>query len=87
VGISELSSLHHFFIDKSEYKALPESLRKELIQKDKVFSSFVLNNLLFDEWSLQFTSQNLSLYVQAINLLFSWKSEGEKILYSKLFRC
>lgn len=52
VGISELSSLHQFFIDKNEYKALTESLKKELIQKDKVFSSFVLNKLLFDEWSL-----------------------------------
>lgn len=83
VGISELSSLHHFFIDKSEYKSLPESLRKELIQKDKVFSSFVLNKLLFDEWSLQFTSQNISLYVQAINLIFSWKNKAEEILQSQ----
>jgi hypothetical protein len=83
VGISELSSLNQFFIDKNEYKALPESLKKELIQKEKVFSSFILNNHLFDEWSLQFTSQNISLYVQAINLIFSWKSEAEEILQSQ----
>ena len=83
VGISELSSLHLFFIDKHEYKALTESLKKELIQKDKVFSSFVLNKLLFDEWSLQFTSLNISLYVQSINLIFSWKNEAEEILQSQ----
>ena len=83
VGISELSSLHQFFIDKNEYKALTESLKKELIQKDKVFSSFVLNKLLFDEWSLQFTSQNISIYVQAINLIYNWKNEAEEILQSQ----
>ena len=83
MDISELNSLHQFFIDKNEYKALPETLKKELIQKDKVFSSFVLNKCLFDEWSLQFTSQNIGLYVQAINLIFSWKSEAEEILQSQ----
>jgi hypothetical protein len=81
--ISELNSLRQFIVHKNEYKVLSDSLKKELIQKTEGFSSFILNKDLFDEWSLQFTSQNIGIYVQDIKKIYSWKNEEEEILQSQ----
>ena len=78
-NIIAVNSLLPFRISENEYNALTDALRKELIQRNKVFTSFILNKQLFDEWSSQFCSQNINEYNQDIKTIFSWKEDEVEI--------
>lgn len=81
--IFEADSIQQFRIDENEYNNLTSSLKNELIQKDEVFSAFILNKELFDGWSLQFNSQNIDKYVADLKKIYDWKEEGEEFLQSQ----
>ena len=78
----DVTSLQKFQIIDHEYNSLSSELIKELIAKNKVFTSFILNSKLFNEWSLFFTSQNIENYVDDLKSIYSWKNEDEEILQS-----
>ena len=83
IANSELSTLDNFIIHNEDYKVLTEVLKKELIHQPKVFSSFILNKDLFIEWTLQFSHENISLYLESIKKIYSWKKAEEEILQSQ----
>ncbi len=79
----DVNSIQKFQIIDHEYNSLSPELIKELIAKNKVFTSFILNSILFNEWSQFFTSQNIENYVDDLKTIYSWKNEDEEILQSK----
>ena len=81
--ILEVASIHDFRIAQGEFSELPVTLKKELITKAKLFTSFILSSELFAIWSLQFNSNSIAQYVGDLKSIFSWKNEDEEILQSK----
>ena len=79
----DVASIQKFRVLNQEYDSLTSELINELIAKNKVFTSFILDNNLFKEWSQQFTSQNIKNYVDDLKTIYSWKNEDEEILQSK----
>ncbi len=79
----EIKSIKKFRINEDEYNAIPESLKSELIHKAAIFCLFILNRVLFDEWSIQFSSKNIETYVVDLKSIFSWKNEKDEILQSQ----
>ena len=78
-----LNSIHKFRITDTEFDSLPDTLKKELIVKNEIFTTFILDVDLFKEWSQQFNSKNISNYIESLKSIFSWKNENEEILQSK----
>lgn len=79
----EIASINQFRITEEEFNKLPAAYKKELITKDKVFTSFILNTELFTAWSSQFNSNSITLYVDDLKSIFNWKNKDEEILQSK----
>jgi len=79
----ETPTIQRFRIKEDEFENLPELLKKELIFKEEVFVSFILTNELFEEWSSQFNSSNISTYVDDLKSFFGWKDNEKEILQSK----
>jgi hypothetical protein len=75
----EVNSIHQFRIAETEFSSLTEGLQKELISKEEVFTSFVLNTDLFNEWSLKFNSKNISTYVNNIKSIYAWVKKSDEI--------
>ncbi|EAZ83054.1 ATP-binding protein [Algoriphagus machipongonensis] len=78
-----IPSIQHFRITEGEYLHLTDALKKELIPNNEVFTSFILDPDLFDEWSVSFFSNNIDTYVENLKSIYSWKDEDEEILQSK----
>jgi hypothetical protein len=74
-----ISSLEKFRIDPHEFENLTPNLRKVLIPKAEIFTSFILNIDLFNEWSGNFNSSNIDEYVSDVKLIFSWVADPESI--------
>ena len=70
-------------MDETEYQLLPDGFKNELIEKQDVFTSFILNPQLFEEWNAQFNSENLEIYVSELSLFFGWKEPETEILQSQ----
>ncbi|WP_158860363.1 ATP-binding protein [Lunatibacter salilacus] len=81
--VTGIPSIQNFRITEDEYLHLTDALQKELITKGEVFTSFILNPDLFEEWSVSFSSNNINTYVKDLKSLYSWKDEEEEILQSK----
>lgn len=79
----DIKSINKYIIKEEEYNAIPEFLKNELIQKEDIFISFILNRELFDEWSSQFSSVNIGTFVGDLKTIFSWKNEDDEILQSQ----
>ncbi|MCT4673987.1 MAG: ATP-binding protein [Prolixibacteraceae bacterium] len=79
----EVKSIQNFRICTNEYSILTEDIVKELIPKNKLFTSFILNKTLFNEWSQQFNSRSINNYVDSLKAIYGWKNEDEEILQSK----
>lgn len=75
----EVNSINNFRIKGSEYNSLTEDLRKQLITKDKIFTSFILNEDLFQVWSQQFENKNIAIYVAALKTIYSWVENPDEI--------
>ncbi len=75
----EVNSILKFRITETEYANLPDSLKKELIAKNKIFTSFIFDEELFNEWSLQFDSENISDYVTDLKTMYTWVENTDEI--------
>ncbi len=78
----EVNSILSYRMDEAEFVGLPEDLQKNLISKDKIFTSFILKRDLFDDWSKQFNAENIEEYVLDLKTIYSWKEANEEILQS-----
>jgi hypothetical protein len=75
----EVSSIKKFRIKETEYNSLTEDLHKQLITNDRIFTSFILNENLFEQWSQQFNSNNLKNYVNDLKSIYSWIDNPDEI--------
>lgn len=79
-----VESIQQFKISNNEYLALNESLKKILISRDKIFTSFILTPSLFNEWSKQFASHNINRYINDVEVIYGWKKSEEEVMQSQL---
>jgi len=75
----EVNSIQPFKIIEQEFLKLSDELQRELISKEEVFTSFILNTKLFEEWSQQFNSQNIDNYIGNIKTIYSWVENEDEI--------
>lgn len=75
----KVNSLEKFRIDPFEFEVLTKDLKKALISKAKIFTSFILRIDLFKEWAGNFNSSNIDQYVSDVKLIFSWVTDPESI--------
>ncbi len=75
----EVNSIKKFSIKETEYNSLTEDLQKQLIAKDEIFTSFILDEDLFEEWSQQFDTKNIHSYVSDLKTIYSWIENPDKI--------
>jgi len=76
----EVNSIQPFRIIEKEFLELSDELKRELISKEEVFISFILDKELFDEWSLQFNSKNIQDYIGDLKTAYSWIGDKVEIL-------
>lgn len=75
----EAISINQFRVTKNEYSSFSDALEQELIAKDEVFTSFILNTELFNEWSQQFSSENIDKYVNDLKTIYTWVENKDEI--------
>ena len=75
----EVNSIQKFRIEETEFNSLTEILKKELIAKDEIFTSFILKEDLFKEWSYKFSSDNIDTYVNDLNTMYAWVENSDEI--------
>lgn len=68
----EINSIDKFRIKETEFNGLTYDLKKQLIAKDEIFTSFILDEDLFEEWSQQFDTKNINNYVSDLKAMYSW---------------
>lgn len=83
IDLIESRSINQFKIVEEEYNLLPDLLKNELIKKENIFTSFILNPQLFQAWNIQFNSESIEQYVRELSLFFSWKDAESEILQSQ----
>tara|TARA_B110000211_G_scaffold136727_1_gene156418 strand:- start:3091 stop:8529 length:5439 start_codon:yes stop_codon:yes gene_type:complete len=79
----EVNSIDKFRVKESEYNNIPDALRKELIVKNKIFTSFILDEDLFKEWSQQFDTETINSYIDDLQIIYSWEEAPEDIHHNK----
>lgn len=75
----KVSSINKFRIKETEFNSLTDDLQKQLITKDKIFTSFILDKKLFEEWSKQFDTKNINNYVSDLKAMHSWIDNPDDI--------
>jgi hypothetical protein len=75
----EVDSIHEYRILENEFTHLTDALQKELIEKEAIFTSFILKTDLFNEWSVKFNSENISTYVNDLKIIYSWVNNTDEI--------
>lgn len=68
----EVNSIDKFRIKETEFNGLTDDLKKQLLAKDEIFTSFILDEDLFEEWSQQFDTKNINNYVSDLKAIYSW---------------
>ena len=68
----EINSINEFRIKATEFNGLIDDLQKQLITKDEIFTSFILDEDLFEEWSQQFDTKKINNYVTDLKAMYSW---------------
>lgn len=79
----EVNSINNFRIKDIEYNSLTEDLQKQLITKDRIFTSFTLNEDLFQVWSQQFENKNIDTYIEDLKTIYSWAKNPDEISSAK----
>ena len=74
-----VESINKFRIKETEFNSLTDDLQKQLIAKDEIFTSFILDEDLFEEWSQQFDTKNINNYVSDLKALYSWIDNPDDI--------
>jgi hypothetical protein len=77
--VLEVKTIDKFRVSEVEFNNLPEALKKELITKDKIFASFILDKDLFEEWSQQFDTKTIKNYVSDLTTMYSWIDNPDDI--------
>lgn len=67
-----VESINKFRIKETEFNSLTDDLKKQLIAKDEIFTSFILDEDLFEEWSRQFDTKNINNYVSDLKTIYKW---------------
>ncbi|MFV0554310.1 MAG: sacsin N-terminal ATP-binding-like domain-containing protein [Mangrovibacterium sp.] len=75
----EINSINKFRIKEAEFNGLTDDLKKQLIAKDEIFTSFILAENLFEEWSQQFDTKNINNYVSDLRVMYSWIDNPDDI--------
>ena len=75
----EVNSIDKFRIKETEFNGLTDDLKKQLIAKDEIFTSFILNEDLFEEWAQQFDTKNINNYVSDLKAMYSWIDNSDDI--------
>ncbi|WP_092577676.1 sacsin N-terminal ATP-binding-like domain-containing protein [Hyunsoonleella jejuensis] len=75
----EVNSIDKFRIKETEFNGLTDDLKKQLIAKDEIFTSFILDEDLFEEWSQQFDTKNINNYVSDLKAMYSWIDNPDDI--------
>lgn len=75
----EVNSIDKFRIKETEFNGLADDLKKQLIAKDEIFTSFILDEDLFEEWSQQFDTKNINNYVSDLKAMYSWIDNPDDI--------
>lgn len=75
----EVNSIYKFRIKETEFNGLADDLKKQLIAKDEIFISFILDEDLFEEWSQQFVTETINSYVDDLQTIYSWEEAPEDI--------
>jgi hypothetical protein len=75
----EVNSIDKFRIKETEFNGLTDDLKKQLIAKDEIFTSFILDEYLFEEWSQQFDTKNINNYVSDLKAMYSWIDNPDDI--------
>lgn len=75
----EINSIDKFRIKETEFNGLTYDLKKQLIAKDEIFTSFILDEDLFEEWSQQFDTKNINNYVSDLKAMYSWIDNPDDI--------
>ncbi|MCB0536059.1 MAG: ATP-binding protein [Bacteroidetes bacterium] len=75
----EVNSIDKFRIKETEFNGLTDDLKKQLIAKDEIFTSFILDEDLFKEWSQQFDTKNINNYVSDLKTMYSWIDNPDDI--------
>jgi len=74
-----VNSILKFRITEEEFKSLPEALKKELTAKKEIFTSFILDKVLFEEWSQHFDTESINTYVSDLKDMYSWIDDPGEI--------
>lgn len=74
-----VNSINKFRINETEFKGLTDDLKKQLLAKDDIFTSFILDKDLFEEWSQQFDTKNINNYVSDLKAMYSWIDNPDDI--------
>jgi len=75
----EVNSIDKFRIKETEFNGLTDDLKKQLIVKDEIFTSFIFDEDLFEEWSQQFDRKNINNYVSDLKAIYSWIDNPDDI--------
>jgi len=75
----EVKSINKFRIKETEFNSLTDDLQKQLIAKDEIFTSFILDEDLFEEWSQQFDTKTTNNYVSDLKTMYSWIDNPDDI--------
>lgn len=75
----EVNSINEFRIKKTEFNSFTDDLQKQLIAKEEIFTSFILDEDLFKEWSQQFETNNINTYVSDLKTMYSWIDNPDDI--------
>jgi len=75
----EVESINNYRIKESEFNSLTDDLQKQLIAKDEIFTSFILDEDLFEEWSQQFDAKTIKNYVSDLKAMYNWIDNPDDI--------
>lgn len=78
-----IMSLHSYRVAQQEYAAMPLHLKNALISRKAIFKSFILNPILFANWSSKYNSKNIENYVSDLQQIFSWVDDPDAISASE----
>lgn len=76
-------SLQSYRVAQQEYNAMPLHLKKALISRKAIFKSFILNPILFANWSSTYNSKNIENYITDLQQIFSWVDNPDDISASE----
>lgn len=75
----DAESTHSFRIIANEFSQLPQALKNQLISNTNLFTSFILNNDLFTEWSALFNTNNIHEYVSDLKTSYALVENSDEI--------